>query len=302
MQNYFSGEAMNENCPLDEAEFRRMQQDQQQEAARWVEINAKPIAELTDRELSLTCLTGPHYVSDARRTDAQAEASRRRKEAEAIERTRVAEAAARRAELDRQRRLAAAEAKFCGSVGRNLLIVAWNEIVLAGPDQVEAIKRFDEWGVDPSRPFLVIFGPTGTGKTVLASRLFWLTMQQTGDYSGVDHAEFWDESDLITKWREAAARKKSFTGKRLRNAALLVLDDLGNHAHNQGSHDLFFGIINHRYKQGLKAIFTTNKDPKQMAEALGTKLASRLFDRERRVLVSLGGADIRLTGFPRAVA
>jgi len=62
----------------------------------------------------------------------------------------------------------------------------------------------------------------------------------------------------------------------VQNAEFLVLDDLGSERTTEWVRERIFVIVNHRYREALPTVFTSNIGPKDLAEQLGERTASRI--------------------------
>ena len=62
----------------------------------------------------------------------------------------------------------------------------------------------------------------------------------------------------------------------VQNAEFLVLDDLGSERTTEWVRERIFVIVNHRYREALPTLFTSNIGPKDLAEQLGERTASRI--------------------------
>jgi len=79
----------------------------------------------------------------------------------------------------------------------------------------------------------------------------------------------------------------------VKNADLLVLDDLGSERPTEWVQERLFVIVNHRYREALPTIFTSNTGPKDLAVQLGERTASRMISMCE--WISLEGEDYRET-------
>lgn len=77
--------------------------------------------------------------------------------------------------------------------------------------------------------------------------------------------------------------------ERLRNAPLLVLDDLGAESPTPWAQEKLFQLINHRYLHRLPTVVTTNTEPDQ----LDPRIQSRLEDQSLTVIVQMALPDFR---------
>lgn len=74
-----------------------------------------------------------------------------------------------------------------------------------------------------------------------------------------------DPARNLDEWMEA-----------VKNADLLLLDDLGSERPTEWVQERIFVIVNHRYLGKLPTIFTSNIGPKDLAAQLGERTASRI--------------------------
>jgi DNA replication protein DnaC len=79
----------------------------------------------------------------------------------------------------------------------------------------------------------------------------------------------------------------------VKNADLLVLDDLGSERVTEWVRERIFVIVNHRYRETLPTIFTSNIGPEELPAQLGERTASRIISMCEGV--ELTGADYRET-------
>jgi DNA replication protein DnaC len=78
----------------------------------------------------------------------------------------------------------------------------------------------------------------------------------------------------------------------VRNAPLLILDDLGTQAATPWAQEKLFQIFNHRYNAQLPTVVTTN----QQLEDIDVRVRSRLVDPEISQLVTILAPDFRQSG------
>ncbi len=120
---------------------------------------------------------------------------------------------------------------------------------------------------EPGRTGLMLFGPTGTGKTrslvSLIQRL--LTERQ------IRSVEYWPApalADVISaRSFENICQFENWL-HRIERAELLVLDDLGAHRTTERVAAAFHRIIDFRYSQGLPLLSTTNAAPGELQAKL----------------------------------
>ncbi len=79
----------------------------------------------------------------------------------------------------------------------------------------------------------------------------------------------------------------------VQNADFLVLDDLGSERPTEWVRERIFVIVNYRYREALPTLFTSNIGPKDLAEQLGERTASRII--AMCEWIQLEGEDYRET-------
>lgn len=143
-----------------------------------------------------------------------------------------------------------------------------NEIV----ENLEASLRVARsFATDPDG-WLLITGAYGSGKTHLAAAIVNARLAQG------EPALFVVVADLLDHLRSAFApdSEVSYDGifDPLRDAPLLVLDDLGAHSATSWAQEKLFQLINYRYNLRLPTVITTN----QRMDELDSRVASRIQD------------------------
>ena len=138
---------------------------------------------------------------------------------------------------------------------------------------------------------LYLCGDVGTGKTHLAVAVMTeLIRRRRVPSLFVTVPEFLDNlrgayndpGRDIDEWMDA-----------VKNADLLVLDDLGAEKPNAWVRERLFVVVNHRYREALPTIFTSNIGPRDLTEQLGDRTASRIIAMSE--WVGLEGDDYRET-------
>lgn len=160
----------------------------------------------------------------------------------------------------------------------------------AGRAWAKVKEYLDEW--DENREGgrgLYFCGDVGTGKTHLAvAVLNELIHRKRVPSLFVTVPEFLDNvrgaynvpGRDMDEWMEA-----------VKNAEFLVLDDLGSERPSAWVQERLFVIVNHRYREALPTVFTSNIGPKDLAAQLGERTASRII--AMCDWISLEGEDYR---------
>ncbi len=120
--------------------------------------------------------------------------------------------------------------------------------------------------------WLMLEGTYGCGKTHLAAAVGNERLQRG------DVVLFITVPDLLDHLRGtfAPSSETSYdeTFERIRNAPLLILDDLGAESSSSWAKEKLFQLLNHRYSHRLPTVVTTNVD----LETLDPRIRSRLLD------------------------
>jgi DNA replication protein DnaC len=140
------------------------------------------------------------------------------------------------------------------------------------PALAEAYKEACRFADDP-RNWLLIMGGTGVGKTHLAAAIA-NHVQAHGEF-----VFFSIVPDLLDHLRSAFAPHSETTYDalfdKIREAYLLVLDDLGAENSTAWATEKLFQIINYRYNQRMPTVITTNH---RRLSQLDERIRSRLSD------------------------
>ena len=159
------------------------------------------------------------------------------------------------------------------------------------PESIRAVlRRVFEICVhyaEQPRGWLVLLGGYGAGKTHLAAAIanYNLSLERP--------AMFVVTPDLLDHLR-AAFGPSSESGvderlEKIREAPLLVLDDLGAHHSTPWAQEKLFQILNHRYNHRLPTVITTN----QRLEEQDPRIASRLSDLDLSQVFEITAPDFR---------
>jgi DNA replication protein DnaC len=118
--------------------------------------------------------------------------------------------------------------------------------------------------------WIVLSGASGCGKTHIAAAIVNRVLERG------EAALFVVVPDLLDHLR-SAYQPGADVGydelfERVRNAPVLVLDDLGTQAPTQWAQEKLFQLINYRFNARLPMVVTTNLAPEQLDERLRTRL------------------------------
>ena len=138
---------------------------------------------------------------------------------------------------------------------------------------------------------LILLGPTGVGKTHLAIGIGIKAIQEGYKVAFISMGEL-----IQVLKAEEMTRKSRLRLKRIREANLVILDDLMFMAIDRREANLLFHLINELYNQS-SILLTSNKGPGDWGELLGDPaLTAAILDRliHRSEVIQLGGDSYRM--------
>lgn len=120
--------------------------------------------------------------------------------------------------------------------------------------------------------WLLLEGTYGCGKTHLAAAIGNFRLQRGETVLFITVPDLLDH--LRASFQPLAESSYDETFERIRNASLLILDDLGAENNSAWAREKLFQLFNHRYTRRLPTVITTNND----LNALDGRIRSRLLD------------------------
>jgi DNA replication protein DnaC len=150
-------------------------------------------------------------------------------------------------------------------------------------DRVQAFAR-------QPQGWLVLKGGYGCGKTHLAAAI--ANYQLTLGHPSL----FVNTPDLLDHLRAAYSPTSGSSYdqrfEQVRNAPLLILDDLGSQSNTEWAQEKLYQIFNHRYNNRLPTVVTTNEE----LEAIEIRIRSRLADPSLTQIITILAPDFRRAG------
>jgi len=124
------------------------------------------------------------------------------------------------------------------------------------------------------KPFLLIMGTTGIGKTYLSAAILNYLEEKNQNVFYTTHRR------LIDGIHRSIEKGKPQMDPidRISDLKYLILDDLGSATCTEWQQEMILELIDRRYSNNLKTLITTNLDEKKIQEKLGARTASRILD------------------------
>lgn len=122
---------------------------------------------------------------------------------------------------------------------------------------------------------LLMTGPSGNGKTSVAVAIYvWFAFPRMK--RGIE-CLYWNSEDFYQRWRTVSLENnlESWT-RELREAELLVLDDIGRGTVSDAHNNFLYGVLDYRVNHEKRTVITTNLSGKQLEEAFGNHMISRM--------------------------
>ncbi len=136
-----------------------------------------------------------------------------------------------------------------------------------------AFQQAQQFAEDPEG-WLVLMGTYGSGKTHLAASIANYRASQGFPVMFVVVPDMLDHLRATFNPSSETSYDRRF--EEIRNAPLLVLDDLGSQATRPWVQEKLYQLVNHRYNAGLPTVITTA----DALDEIDARLRARLMDRE----------------------
>jgi len=134
----------------------------------------------------------------------------------------------------------------------------------------KAVVAAQQFAEEPSG-WLVLCGPSGCGKTHLAAAIANASIEQGRPAFFVVVPDLLDHLRAAYKPGSEVSYDELF--EQVRNAPLVILDDLGGHSATAWAQEKLFQLVNHRYNYRLPTVFTSGVSLEEMDERLRMRLS-----------------------------
>lgn len=138
--------------------------------------------------------------------------------------------------------------------------------------------------------WLVLFGGYGCGKTHLAAAIANRAIERGRAVLFVVVPDLLDHLRATYGPNSPVSYDERF--EEVRNAPLLILDDLGTQSSTPWAQEKLFQILNHRYNARLPTVITSN----QSLEEVDLRIRSRMADPDIAIIVTILAPDFRHSG------
>jgi DNA replication protein DnaC len=139
--------------------------------------------------------------------------------------------------------------------------------------------------------WLVLCGASGCGKTHIAAAIVNALLEHGAPALFVVVPDLLDH--LRSAYQPGSDVQYDELFERVRNAPVLVLDDLGTQSPTPWAQEKLFQLINHRFNARLPTVVTTNQQPEQMDDRLRTRLTDASLARVYTLEAGHRHADMR---------
>ncbi|MGQ9572991.1 MAG: ATP-binding protein [Dehalococcoidia bacterium] len=149
-----------------------------------------------------------------------------------------------------------------------------------------AVAAAREFAQEPGG-WLVLCGPSGCGKTHLAAAIANACIEEGRPVFFVVVADLLDH--LRAAYRPGSEVSYDELFEQVRNAPLVILDDLGLHSATPWAQEKLFQLLNHRYNHRLPTVFTTSVVLEEIDERLRTRLCDPALSQVVRLAEDVAG-------------
>lgn len=153
------------------------------------------------------------------------------------------------------------------------------------------------WAFDMARQYadnplgwLILFGGYGCGKTHLAAAIANRALEHARSVLFVVVPDLLDHLRGTFGPNSPVSYDERF--EEVRNAPLLILDDLGTQSSTPWAQEKLFQLLNHRYNARLATVITSN----QGIEEIDLRIQSRMVDPDVAIMVTMLAPDYRRSG------
>lgn len=161
------------------------------------------------------------------------------------------------------------------------------------PDKEKNLKRAYEaclaFAKDP-KGWLLLKGGYGCGKTHLAAAIANYRMVLGYPILFINTPDLLDH--LRATYSPQTETPYSDRFEQVRNASLLILDDLGSQSNTEWAQEKLYQIFNYRYNMKLPTVITTNQE----LESIEIRIQSRMVDPSLVQIVPITAPDFRRAG------
>ncbi len=171
--------------------------------------------------------------------------------------------------------------------------VDFDQAKKTAPAAIKAAYTSAENFISDGKPFFILLGSAGTGKTILAAAIASEFMKRGGSAVTLTAFDFVRRAlDYHTQFKIENYVDR-FTP--MLDCDLLVIDDLGKETSLKNvTNEYLYAVINERWLHKKKTVVTSNLTPEAALSRYGESIASRLFDKNSAYAFIVKGKNSRL--------
>ena len=148
------------------------------------------------------------------------------------------------------------------------------------------LKKYCDKFPTVSKPNIVLYGKTGTGKTHTAKTVARALRERGHD------VVFKSAFELVEAFKDYCFNYGNLD--EILDCDLLIIDDLGVEPTLRNiTQEYLYNVINHRLEHGLAFLITTNLDPDGLIERYDQAIAGRILGKEKSLVIRCACEDLR---------
>lgn len=159
--------------------------------------------------------------------------------------------------------------------------IAQADLLFNGLQPLSLVEKAKQWWAKSTKPFLVLGGKSGTGKTMAALSLLPAACAYSMELQSGEEFWGWEPKALVVPAHELSQlslyeKKDDQRRERLKRIPLLILDDLGAEAATSVSAQTLLEVLDSRMANARKTVITTNLEGEELRKRYQGRVLRRL--------------------------